>query len=310
MTTHISMPTTGSANKVTELWPYLQNRASESASNEARSDGHALLQFGNQLHALLTAEPIIEHFYRETQKGIDYSGLIYQFPGETTGQPHGILGGNSTKYRLTFNQEDLGEMDFYSARVLDTPELIQIEGYLRALITPLRNALLYRKALRQAWHDGLTGVKNRAAFDADIQDEIELAQRHGHGLSLIVMDLDHFKQINDTQGHGFGDKTLCRASAIAQSCTRSTDRLYRYGGEEFVIIATHSCLDGSRLLAERIRQSLYQKNHAGIPGLTLSASFGVAQLAAGEGAEQLFARADRALYAAKGAGRNQVKEEQ
>lgn len=299
----MNMQMTNSASNVTQLRPFLHAQPQRHFSEPSE----ALLLFGNQLHSLLNSDLIIEHFYRKTQSDIGYSGLIYQYPNETTGHPHGILGGHSTSYRLTLNQEDLGQMDFYSAQPLDTEALVAIESHLEALISPLRNALLYRKALRQAWHDGLTGVKNRAAFDADLQSEIELAQRHGYALSLIVMDLDHFKGINDSQGHSFGDKVLCRASAIAQSCTRSSDRLYRYGGEEFVIIASHSDLEGARQLAERIRQGLYQKNHAGVPGVTLSASFGVAQLTADEGPEQLFARADQALYAAKSAGRNQVQ---
>lgn len=299
----MNLQMTNTASNVTQLRPFLQSQP------HAQPEGQnpALLLFANRLHSLLSADLIIEHFYRETQQPIGYSGLIYQFPEDSSGHSHGILGGHSTSYQLTFNQENLGRLDFYSAQPLENRDLVQIEAYLQALISPLRNALLYRKALRQAWHDGLTGVKNRAAFDADLQTAIELAQRHGHALSLIVMDLDHFKKANDSQGHSFGDKVLCRASAIAQSCTRGSDHLYRYGGEEFVIIASHSDLEGARQLAERIRQTLYQKNHAGVPGFTLSASFGVAQLTQGEKAEQLFARADQALYEAKASGRNQVK---
>jgi diguanylate cyclase (GGDEF)-like protein len=299
----MNMQMTSTASNITQLRPFLHSQP----QSQHQDQSPALLTFGNKLHSLLDASLIIEHFYRETQQLIGYSGLIYQFPEDSSGHSHGILGGHSTSYQLTFNQDDLGRLDFYSAQVLDTPALVQIESHLQALVSPLRNALLYRKALRQAWHDGLTGVKNRAAFDADLQIAIELAQRHGYALSLIVMDLDHFKKANDSQGHSFGDKVLCRASAIAQSCTRSSDSLYRYGGEEFVIIASHSDLEGARQLAERIRQTLYQKNHAGVPGFTLSASFGVAELAQGETAEQLFGRADRALYTAKASGRNQVQ---
>ena len=266
----------------------------------------SILTLANHLHSQLSAEWVIEQFYRESQGKLGFTGLIYQYPDEKTGFSHGVMGGHNCSYELTINQQLLGNMDFYSGQQLKESQLAEIERYLWALIHPLRNALQYREAQMSAYRDRLTGAKNRAAFDSDLATEIELAQRHGHPLSLIVMDIDHFKKINDSQGHSFGDQVLRSVSKIAHETIRTSDQFYRYGGEEFVVLAAHGALDGTRLLADRIRSNICQEAYQGIAGLNLSASFGVAQLRDGEGGAELFQRADQALYSAKRNGRNQV----
>ncbi len=266
----------------------------------------SLLKLGNLLHSNLSSHWVIDQFYRESHKILAYNGLIYQYPGDKKGFSHGVLGGNSCSYDLVLNGDYLGTLDLYKAQSFSDGDLIHIEHYLHALLHPLRNALLFQKAERRAFRDHLTGARNRASFDSDLTSEIDLAHRHGHALSLIVMDIDHFKKVNDNQGHSFGDDVLKYVSLAAQEVIRGGDQFYRYGGEEFVVIAPHSALDGTRLLAERLRARIYDPDHCGIKGLTLSASFGVAQLRDGENAEELFIRADQALYAAKHNGRNQV----
>ncbi|MEO5342148.1 MAG: GGDEF domain-containing protein [Gammaproteobacteria bacterium SHHR-1] len=266
----------------------------------------ALLRLGNLLHTNLSSPWVIEQFYRESHKPVGYTGLIYQYPGENTGFSHGVLGGHNCSYDLVLNGDYLGSLDLYKAQGFSDNDLVQVEHYLHVLLHPLRNALLFQKAQDRAFRDHLTGARNRAAFDSDLIVEIELAHRHNHPLSVIVMDIDHFKKINDSQGHNFGDEVLKYISQAAQEVIRGGDQLYRYGGEEFVVIAPHSALDGTRLLAERLRLRIYEQNYGGIQGLTLSSSFGVAQLRDNESASELFVRADQALYAAKHNGRNQV----
>lgn len=271
-----------------------------------KTEAFELLELGNHLHSQLVSSWIIEQFYRKSSRKLGYNGLIFQYPGEKTGHSHGILGGNSCSYELVLNNEHLGTLDLYNNKPFKDRQLAEVEHYLHVLLHPLRNALLYHTAKQQAHQDRLTGAKNRAAFDSDLATEIELAHRHGHPLSVIVMDIDHFKKVNDSQGHSFGDEVLKTVSSIAKDVIRSSDQFYRYGGEEFVIIAAHSALDGTRLLAERLREGIYDEDHGGAKGLTLSSSFGVAQLREGETATDLFKRADQALYSAKRNGRNQV----
>ncbi|MBF0255866.1 MAG: GGDEF domain-containing protein [Gammaproteobacteria bacterium] len=280
--------------------------ASKRGHSIAKTENLALLKLGSLLHSQLSSNWVLDQFYRESSRPLGYTGLIYQYPGEKTGISHGVLGGHSCSYDLVLNGDFLGTLDLYKAHPYSERELVRVEHYLHVLLYPLRNALLYQKASKRAFLDHLTGARNRAAFDADLMAEIELAHRHQHPLSIIVMDIDHFKKINDSQGHSFGDQVLKSVSLAAQEVIRGGDQFYRYGGEEFVIIAPHSALDGTRLLAERLRCRIFDENHCGITGLTLSSSFGVAQLRDGESADELFQRADLALYAAKHSGRNQV----
>ncbi len=125
-----------------------------------------------------------------------------------------------------------------------------------ALIYPLRNALLYKQAVEKAYNDPLTGLNNRAAFDKSIEQEVDLATRHGHSLSLMMLDLDRFKQINDNYGHIVGDAVLKSFADCIMECMRSSDIVFRYGGEEFVILLRNTELAGAILLAERMRKNI------------------------------------------------------
>ncbi|MBI5039738.1 MAG: GGDEF domain-containing protein, partial [Gammaproteobacteria bacterium] len=181
------------------------------------------------------------------------------------------------------------------------------EKLLCCLLYPLRNALLYRDALALAQKDALTGICNRAALDESLHAEVNLAGRHRTPLSIVVFDIDHFKSINDRHGHSQGDIAIKAVVESAQHCARSTDMLFRYGGEEFVMILRNTTLNGARLLADRIRRKVEKLECQGKrKPITMTVSAGVATLESGETAQKLFERADTALYAAKNSGRNRV----
>ncbi|MFO7954624.1 GGDEF domain-containing protein [Thioalkalivibrio sp.] len=158
---------------------------------------------------------------------------------------------------------------------------------------------------RLATTDPLTGLHNRMKASELLADEIRRAERHGGLLGVIMMDLDHFKPINDTLGHGRGDTVLTEVGRLIAARIRETDRAARWGGEEFLILCPQGDAAATSHLAEDLRRALgvtdFDTGHA------LTASFGVAQLKPGETGEALVDRADRALYAAKNAGRNQVQ---
>jgi len=175
------------------------------------------------------------------------------------------------------------------------------------LVCPLRNALTYLSAVRAAQKDPLTGINNRAAMDSSLAREIEMARRHRMPLSLIVMDLDKFKSINDGYGHATGDEIIKTFTKVVNGIIRKTDMLFRYGGEEFVVIMSNTGRDGSLLLAERIRRGI-EKLEVLLPQarIPVTVSLGVASLNGKEDAKALFNRADQALYQAKAEGRNCV----
>lgn len=175
------------------------------------------------------------------------------------------------------------------------------------IVYPLRNALLYERAVVAASRDPLTGANNRANLESTLEREVSLAQRHGGDLSLIMFDLDHFKQVNDRHGHSTGDCVLQTFTARLSQCIRSSDVLFRYGGEEFVVVLRNTDLRGAALLAERIRQ-VVESMRVECSGKTvpLTVSAGVATLSAGEDAARFLQRTDRALYHSKTGGRNRV----
>lgn len=157
--------------------------------------------------------------------------------------------------------------------------------------------------------DGLTGMHNRAWLQAQLSQLMEHAVATGSPLSIIMVDLDHFKKFNDTHGHIIGDDAIQTAAKILNSTLRPTDFSVRYGGEEMLVILPDTSRDASIIVAERLCAKLAQTRvlhdeAAALPHIT--ASFGVATLNAGQDASNFIATADAALYRAKKAGRNRV----
>lgn len=152
--------------------------------------------------------------------------------------------------------------------------------------------------------DALTGAYNRRHFDERLQLAVKTAERYDRPLSIVMLDVDHFKQFNDEFGHRVGDEVLRLVATAASEVCRSTDLFSRYGGEEFVILCTETNVRGATRLAEKLRERISQIQ---LPYRTITASFGIASVFEGEyDAESLVKRADDALYIAKDLGRNCV----
>jgi len=169
--------------------------------------------------------------------------------------------------------------------------------------------LMQAELSRVAHTDALTGLPNRRAILQRFHEEVARAQRRKEKFAVALLDLDHFKRVNDSRGHAVGDEMLKAAAAAFTSAKRDEDILARIGGEEFlVVLASCRSTDGAAQAAERLREALSKVElRAGGEILTMTASGGVA-LYPDEGADwdSLFTAADRRLYAAKGAGRNVV----
>lgn len=172
----------------------------------------------------------------------------------------------------------------------------------------LDNARRVKIMEEQAVTDELTGLYNRRAFAGMGSMEVERARRYQRPLSLILFDIDHFKNVNDTYGHPVGDHVLQVLTRLVKRTTRSTDVVCRFGGEEFIVLMPEAGLEEGRAMAERLRLEISRSTiiTAG-DTLPLTVSLGVAELLPeDENVESLIARADRAMYRAKAAGRNQV----
>ena len=166
-----------------------------------------------------------------------------------------------------------------------------------------KNQLLERLAIS----DPLTGLFNRLRLDQVLLDEWARRQRSGADLSVILLDLDHFKAVNDSHGHQAGDAVLTAVALLLKDGSRHLDVVGRWGGEEFLVVCRDTDLAGAAVLAEKLRQSV--ANHLFPVVGQRTASFGVATLRDQEDIDTLLARADAALYRAKDAGRNRVETE-
>lgn len=158
--------------------------------------------------------------------------------------------------------------------------------------------------LHEASHDKLTGLHNRRYGEQTLGKAILAAHKHGRSLTLLVCDIDHFKQVNDRFGHLAGDRVLRDVAHILRSAVRSRDCVIRWGGEEFLVLLEHCEQAPGVLLAERIRHRVEAHHDADVGKVTLS--LGLATLKPDETMEQLIARADEALYEAKHGGRNRL----
>ncbi|MBX7099086.1 MAG: diguanylate cyclase [Myxococcaceae bacterium] len=157
--------------------------------------------------------------------------------------------------------------------------------------------------------DGLTGVFNRRHFFELAEAEVTRAGRHGRATSVAMLDLDHFKKINDEHGHSTGDLALKAAAGALKAAVRETDLVARYGGEEFAVLFPDCPLDGARAIMERVREvveGLRLRDGEKVLPVKLTISIGVAQLEPKESLHSLLKRADQVLYAAKHSGRNRV----
>ena len=178
----------------------------------------------------------------------------------------------------------------------------------RELGGALRMAALIEESQRQASMDLLTGLMNRRAFLPTIRGEVARGARYGQQLSVLLLDVDHFKLINDRHGHAAGDQVLAAVGAMLRRTLRTTDFAARWGGEEFVVALTCTDLEGGRVVAERTRVAVEEMVVDDGRGnrIPVTASVGLASLQPHETVELLMDRADRAMYAAKYNGRNRV----
>jgi len=215
---------------------------------------------------------------------------------------------NSCSYQLVVAAQSLGQLKLTRKKKFTGEETLLLEYLLCGLVYPLRNAISYNAALTAAAKDPLTGVNNRSAMNSTIIRETELARRHETSLSLIELDIDHFKQVNDTYGHAAGDAVLKDVAHVINNCIRSSDIIFRAGGEEFIIVLSNTRKKGALLLAERIRKTIeaYDFNYSDKP-IPVTASLGVACFEKGDNSESLYEKTDCALYKAKQEGRNCVR---
>lgn len=200
--------------------------------------------------------------------------------------------------------------------VLVVSQIAIIGGFVSDLRQKLkdRNAELNEaltKITDMANHDQLTGLSNRRHLFSILEQETSRYHRAHGPFSIGIIDLDHFKSVNDTYGHAIGDTVLCRVSETAAVSLRNVDALGRYGGEEFLLVMPQTSLEGAWITAERVRERIAALRYPEISeNLRSTASIGIAEYRTGESIDETIHRADHALYRAKEDGRNRCRVEE
>jgi two-component system cell cycle response regulator len=208
---------------------------------------------------------------------------------------------------IPFGGMVIGQIALAPATAAGTDNAGLVALVAREIGGPLRIAALMEESQRLATEDPLTGLLNRRAFLAHMEVEVARCQRYSLPLSLLLIDIDHFKSINDTHGHAAGDQALSAVGAALKREMRVPDLEARWGGEELVVALTNTDLKGGAIVAERVRKALEALViSTASTSFKLTASIGVASFQAPERFADLVERADRAMYAAKKGGRNRV----
>ncbi len=280
-----------------------------SISASAAAEFEARTKLAHALQTSLDIKQVLGLFYRHMQHFVQVTGLEYQPANKLQGVLE--VGQNATHhcdYRLNTPGEYLGEIIFSRKKRFSESEQLTLETLLASLVFPLRNALKYQEAIKRALLDPLTHIGNREALDNTLTREHQLMHRHTQPFSLLMIDLDNFKRINDQYGHTRGDDVLKAVAETLEEISRATDMTFRYGGEEFALVLSNTDSPGARISAERLRHAIEKISvkHDGII-IQPTASIGVSTCQCSDSIASLIERADQGLYSAKKAGRNRVK---
>ena len=274
----------------------------------ASAQQQLMLELSMRLQMSLELDWVITQFMEQLHSYLLFDGYQYQLEQPEFDIARGRRKGHQCSYNLSVDNAELGSMVIYRGRKYGESELVLLENLLCSLLYPLRNAIEFRKATMSAHFDPLTGVNNRSTFESALKREMHLAERGHSSFALLVIDIDHFKKVNDTYGHSAGDEVLKNVARQIEKSIRSTDQLFRFGGEEFVVLLSNSDCEIAGRIAGRILDSVrlstvtYKRET-----LEVSVSIGLSCLHAGDTADDIFNRADKAMYAAKNDGRDQVK---
>lgn len=265
------------------------------------------LKMLNTLQSSLDLHETLANFFQMLRSNMPCAGVEYHLAAKKI---HLFIGGvrpHTAKYSVQSNHSAVGDLCFYRSQPFSEAELLTIETLIGLLIFPLRNALLYKEAQESSLRDPLTQIGNRAALETTLGRQLRLAKRSSQPTSLLVIDIDHFKDLNDRLGHEAGDGALVAVAGMISTSLRQTDEVFRYGGEEFIVVLENTDTECAQLIAERIRVAIGQAPIHSDPLVSITASIGVSTTVPDDSRDSLFQRADRAMYRAKERGRNRVE---
>ncbi len=304
----------------------MTRRLQEALDDEsgARDRAALLLAMASAVNSSLGLEEVLDVAIRHAGRimGAVAGSMYLVVPGKTemrrqaqyglTHRPRGSLeaGGHPQHVLVVPVQRSgqlMGALELYlnAWRELTEDQSDLLIGVASQAAIAIRHAQLFQAQEENALTDELTKLPNRRALAQQFLKETTRARRHHKPIAFLMVDLDHFKQVNDTYGHLHGDAVLAELASILSTGARESDVCARYGGEEFALVLHETNDAGARILAERVRAKVAAHTFPG--GLKLTISIGVAATAEAALFTSLIERADQALYAAKMGGRNQVR---
>jgi diguanylate cyclase (GGDEF)-like protein len=247
-----------------------------------------------QLQTTLNIQKLLEIYSMEVAKYIDLAGLSFvneEFLEKIRGSEPGK---KQRQFNIILEGEHLGRINYGTNQVISKNTETTLKSFHKTLAYPLRNALQYKKALQLATQDSLTGLGNRSLFDKTLKKAAMNSSRHHWSIALILIDLNKFKEINDTYGHHTGDQVLIHFSKAINASIRCSDSCFRFGGDEFAIIVENASNDGHEIISKRLIAAVQADEL--LARYQLGCSIGTAIHKSNESVDELFIRADKQLY--------------
>lgn len=250
---------------------------------------------------------IFSNISNEIDSMIPHSAFVYTHTEFGLEVKSGIVTPHSNSYTLKVNEQQLGELTLIRNHKFDDAEIKLLETLFCCLIYPLKNTALFQQASDRAYIDPLTYINNRASFEETVKREMSLAMRNAQNLSLIFLDINHFKAINDQHGHNCGDVMLTAVAKWIKNGVRYGDIVFRFGGEKFVILLNNTNSLDAELMAERV-SLLFELNTLTYNTKTIkvTACLGVSCLREDDTIDTFVKRAVNAMYEAKKGLRNRI----
>lgn len=245
------------------------------------------------LQSSLDPERLLKIFFRHLNLLLPCQGVRYWHAEEEIDLHQGVEGEHRANYSLSLGDERLGEIRFSRRKRFSKEELRQMETLLASLVLPMRNAIHYHTALQAASLDPLTGLKNRRSLVDNLAREISRSRRESQPLALMVVDIDWFKRINDEISHLAGDQVLAQVAALLARAVRRSDMVFRFAGDEFVLLLPNMDQEGAKILSSRIKEVVKKTVCTyGEHRIKVSLSIGTAILQESMGPDEFFEAAD------------------
>jgi len=255
------------------------------------------LALAEQLQTSLDLSVLLNTFAMEAAKFVDFSGLYFKHGKISTAVRGSKPGKKERQYELKISGKYLGTLTYAVNSPVSITNNKMLKELHQLLIHPINNAIRYQQAIKLAMQDGLTGLGNRRYFDEQLKRAMHHANRQQTKVGLVVGDLNKFKQVNDTYGHNIGDEVLIQFAQILRESVRDSDSLFRFGGDEFVVLVENASDKSLWIIEDRINTAL-TKNSL-LAKYQIGCALGFTFMNRADSEQSFFERADKMLYQRK-----------